>query len=187
MLIAFCKAMEFTALTKRVAEATKTDIDSVGPACPAKRRCRAEAEEGSRRRHRGGGAGASGLPAVFNAGDKRGAVTTDRRQRAGQGCCGSRRGGCGEAVRPQGIRDGDQHRRSSTAGSRRRASWAASPSTPRPRSLDPMQADIAGISLATEPGRAAYVPVGHREGRRRSSRRRAGRRADSDRRTRWRA
>src|SRR5471032_320540 len=34
MLIAFCKAMEFTALTRRVAEATKTDIDSVEPGMP---------------------------------------------------------------------------------------------------------------------------------------------------------
>ncbi|MBX3661360.1 MAG: DNA polymerase I [Burkholderiales bacterium] len=28
-------------------------------------------------------------------------------------------------------------------------------------SLDPMQADLVGISLSTEPGRAAYIPVGH--------------------------
>ncbi len=30
-------------------------------------------------------------------------------------------------------------------------------------SLDEMRAEICGISLAVEPGRAAYVPVGHRE------------------------
>ncbi len=29
-------------------------------------------------------------------------------------------------------------------------------------SLDPMQADLAGVSLALEPGRAAYVPLQHR-------------------------
>jgi len=28
-------------------------------------------------------------------------------------------------------------------------------------SLDPMQAELVGISLSTEPGRAAYIPVGH--------------------------
>jgi len=28
--------------------------------------------------------------------------------------------------------------------------------------LDPMHAEIVGISLATEPGRAAYIPLGHR-------------------------
>ncbi|MGD9914921.1 MAG: DNA polymerase I, partial [Rhizobiaceae bacterium] len=31
-------------------------------------------------------------------------------------------------------------------------------------SLDPMRADIAGLALAVAPGRAAYVPVGHRTG-----------------------
>ena len=31
-------------------------------------------------------------------------------------------------------------------------------------SLDPMQADLVGVSLATAPGRACYVPIGHRSG-----------------------
>jgi DNA polymerase-1 len=31
-------------------------------------------------------------------------------------------------------------------------------------SLDPMQANIAGISLSTDPGLACYIPVGHRAG-----------------------
>ncbi|MFC5386299.1 DNA polymerase I [Aquamicrobium segne] len=31
-------------------------------------------------------------------------------------------------------------------------------------SLDPMQAELVGFSLATRPGRAAYVPLGHRQG-----------------------
>jgi DNA polymerase-1 len=31
-------------------------------------------------------------------------------------------------------------------------------------SLDPMQADLVGVSLATAPGRACYVPLGHRAG-----------------------
>ena len=31
-------------------------------------------------------------------------------------------------------------------------------------SPDPMQADLVGFSLATRPGRAAYVPVAHRAG-----------------------
>ncbi len=32
-------------------------------------------------------------------------------------------------------------------------------------SLDPMQAELVGFSLATAPGRAAYVPLGHKSGR----------------------
>ncbi len=31
-------------------------------------------------------------------------------------------------------------------------------------SLDPMRAEIAGVSLALEPGRAAYVPINHKSG-----------------------
>ena len=31
-------------------------------------------------------------------------------------------------------------------------------------SADPMRADLAGISIAIAPGRACYIPVGHRKG-----------------------
>ena len=31
-------------------------------------------------------------------------------------------------------------------------------------SLDPMQADLVGVSLATAPGEACYIPIGHHEG-----------------------
>ncbi len=31
-------------------------------------------------------------------------------------------------------------------------------------SLDPMQAELVGISLATEPGRACYIPLAHKKG-----------------------
>ena len=31
-------------------------------------------------------------------------------------------------------------------------------------SLDPMQAELVGISLATEPGKACYIPIAHKEG-----------------------
>ncbi|MGB3833002.1 MAG: DNA polymerase I [Mesorhizobium sp.] len=31
-------------------------------------------------------------------------------------------------------------------------------------SLDPMQAELCGVSLATRPGRAAYIPLGHKRG-----------------------
>ena len=43
-------------------------------------------------------------------------------------------------------------------------------------SLDPMQADLVGFSLCVAPGRACYVPLGHRSaGERRSVRRRRAR------------
>ena len=31
-------------------------------------------------------------------------------------------------------------------------------------SLDPMQAELVGISLSTEPGKACYVPLAHKSG-----------------------
>ena len=31
-------------------------------------------------------------------------------------------------------------------------------------SLDPLQADLIGVSLAVGPGQACYIPIGHRAG-----------------------
>ncbi len=65
-LIGFCKAMEFTALTRRVAEATGTDVDAVEAAVPEDGAARPKAKkpalkEGVRPVYR----------PYFNAGDKR--------------------------------------------------------------------------------------------------------------------
>ncbi len=53
-------------------------------------------------------------------------------------------------------------RRSSTRGSQSSRTRSLPRSTPRPRSLDPMQARLVGLSFAIEPGQAAYMPVAHR-------------------------
>ena len=52
---------------------------------------------------------------------------------------------------------------SSRPGSRASRTPAMSRSTPRPTSIDPMQADLCGIALALAPNEACYVPLGHKQ------------------------
>ncbi|MEJ0011518.1 MAG: DNA polymerase I [Bauldia sp.] len=161
-LVAFCKIMEFMALGRRVAEATKTDIDAVAPgfpdetpqALPAKKDKADVTEEA--------------VPArpvyrpYFNAGDKR-APGVD-------GASGPIEGvAVGAALATSKPFDHKAYETVTDVAALDR--WIdAARSIGRvaidaeTNSLDPMRAEIAGVSLALEPGRAAYVPIGHRSG-----------------------
>ena len=61
--------------------------------------------------------------------------------------------------RPLQVRDGDELR-SSRRGSRRPAPPAAFAFDTETTSLDAMQAEFVGFSLALAPGKACYVPLG---------------------------
>jgi DNA polymerase-1 len=163
-LIGFLKTMEFTGLTRRVAEATGTDAaeieaapvkvdttDMHGPdvGFPAAAEPRkAKADQGS------GEAAPAGTPASQNKepqltpaalAAKRADATSAAKIDASAYTC---------------IRD-----------ARTLAEWVAEALASgtvafdvKTTSLDPMQADIIGFALATAPGRAAYVPLAHRNG-----------------------
>lgn len=163
MLIAFCKVMEFTALTKRVAEATKTDIDSVQPGMPGEARAEPKPKKDK------ADVTEEAVPArpvyrpYFNAGDKRGAVNIDGGTGPGKRAL--------EAAAAMAAKPFDLKAYETVTSIGQLDKWITEALEigrlaidAETTSLDPMQADIAGISLATEPGRAAYVPVGHREG-----------------------
>ncbi|MBN9070722.1 MAG: DNA polymerase I [Rhizobiales bacterium] len=153
-LIAFLKSMEFTTLTRRVAEATGTNSNTVaaaelsvdagdlhgpdvGAAGPAQNRpARAGAEAGS---PSAGNLAATpgelveGLVAAASAAKIDHVVYTTIRDIAAL-----------DAWIAEAVEAGQVSIRTEAT------------------SLDPMQAELVGFSLAVRPGRAAYVPLRHR-------------------------
>ncbi len=157
MLIAFCKALEFSALTKRVAEATDTDVDAVqaaevtvsGFASP-------KAVVPERPVYR----------PYFNAADRGAAPGT------GNDGISQPAARAAEAAEKLAKLPFDLGGYACLTSTDELDAWIAEAFELgrvaidiEATSLDPMQADLAGISLALEPGRACYVPVGHREGK----------------------
>ena len=72
------------------------------------------------------------------------------------------RGACRSTPRP--TRPSTTLERGSTPGSPRRTRAGRVAIDTETTSLDPMQAELVGVCLATAPGKAAYVPLGHRNG-----------------------
>ena len=148
-LLTFLRAMEFNSLTKRIADAMKVDAPppleaSVG----ASLRTRDSAGKGSSAASTGSGTvvgsskdGGSGTPSAvlsFNAELVR-KVSFDRANYE-------------IVTKPERLAEW-------LADARDRGCFAFDTET---TSLDAMQADLVGFSIAVEPGRACYVPVGHR-------------------------
>jgi DNA polymerase I len=184
-LIAFCKAMEFSTLTRRVAEALGTDIDSVTPASVPVLFWPPAAAGDAAATPAEGKAPDVGVPSpLVGEGHGEGAKTS----------------GPGTPLPPLGGKSagaaGGEGGNGATPASA--AAFAASAALAVPidvkayetvttldrldvwiaeaaefgrfavdtetTSLDPMQAGLVGISLATTPGRACYVPLNHTEG-----------------------
>ncbi len=151
-LIAFLKAMEFSTLTRRVAEATGTDAAAVaaapvvvdlsdvhGPDVGADGPPRAKA--GAQAQLDAAARGNANTPAALAA------------QRA-EAAAGSAVGADGYAC----IR----HRAELEAWVAEAREAGIVSFRTETTSLDPMRAEPVGFALAVKPGRAAYVPVGHR-------------------------
>jgi DNA polymerase I len=171
-LIAFLKAMEFTTLTRRIAEATGTDAAAVEPAHveveTEKARMRGPdqdaVQDGATKDAAGGetpDAGSGRLPA-------RAVRTPSAKPVSGDGTPQAFAAQEHELIRAIPldhdayviIRDEAELTRWLDAA-RAQGHLALDLET---TSLDPQVAEIAGIALALEPGRAAYLPVGHVEG-----------------------
>lgn len=170
-LVAFLKAMEFTTITKRVAEAYEVDVAAVDPD-PAL------APGGSR---------AAELNALYAgtdapAGDAIAATTGGTAAVPGSGQAPA----AGAAVADGWMKPADlvAQRRDEVAKQpidrstyecvrtladlQRWIAWSYEAGQvaldTETNSLDAMQADLVGISLAVAPGRACYVPLQHRGG-----------------------
>ncbi|MBX3567971.1 MAG: DNA polymerase I [Rhizobiaceae bacterium] len=164
-LIGFLKAMEFTTLTRRVAEASGTDASEVetiaiavegaeahgpdvGSTGPARTTPAARAPEPDAAR----GAAPTGENPVYGAGVTVEAFAAERASQAGS----------------DKIDQGGYARIRDLATLER---WLAEASETghlafrvEGTSLDPMRAEIAGLALATGAGKAAYLPLAHRTG-----------------------
>jgi DNA polymerase-1 len=164
LLVAFCKAMEFTALTRRVAEATKTDIDAVAPGMPGEAGAAAPVVKIDR-----ADVTEEAVPArpvyrpYFNAGDKRGPAGDLSATGPGRRAA--------EAAAAMVAKPFDLASYETISTLDRLDVWIAEARAlgvvavdVETTSLDPMQAELCGVSMAVEPGRAAYVPFGHTMG-----------------------
>jgi len=140
-LIGFLKAMEFTTLTRRVAKALGVDTDDIQADShfaftPDEADTgAADSEEGGSSQH------AANTPAILA--DKRIAEAADTKIDTGGYECITTTGQLQtwlETIRRTGLVAVDTET----------------------TSLDAMQADLVGVSLATAPGVACYIPLGHR-------------------------
>jgi DNA polymerase I len=147
--VAFLKAMEFTTLTKRIAEAYGVDYDKVDPD-PAYAKGVASAEPSASEKGE-----QAPLPEVVASGG----VATGPVALAGRRLA---------AMRALPVST-DSYETLRTLPELERWIVAARAKgvvafDTETNSLDPIQADLVGLSLSLEPGRGAYVPLQHRSG-----------------------
>ena len=172
-LIAFLKAMEFSTLTRRVAEYSQIDPADVEAGCgqQEQRECFAPLPLGTKQAGRYG-------RSLRDAGSMRPPCRRKRqRDRA--------RRQAGQGREPQGHADFARRRaRRSRRGNCRSIAASTRPSASldelkawiarvhdaghfaieaKANSIDPMQAEICGIALALAPNDACYVPLAHRQ------------------------
>ncbi|NGN43268.1 DNA polymerase I [Mesorhizobium sp. CGMCC 1.15528] len=165
-LIGFLKAMEFTTLTRRVAEATSTEVAEVEAASLVIER--ADAAHGP-------DVGFPSTPAARSSAAK--AAGNGAAEPAGGPDSANKDGTTpsllsalrAEAAVAEKINVDayscilDLPTLQAWVAEAREAGLVAFDT--ETTSLDPMQAELIGFSLATAPGRAAYVPLGHKSGR----------------------
>ncbi|HEV7255981.1 MAG TPA: DNA polymerase I [Mesorhizobium sp.] len=181
-LVAFLKAMEFNALTRRVADATDTDANAVEK---AEVRVEAGAEAHGPDLDRGEAQTPSTSPSIGEVasqgagGGEGGETTAPTPARAAPTPPTEGEGGAPgtpQALAAQRIAEAAKTRIDTSAyvTIRDEATLQAWVEEAREAglvafdtettSLDPMQAELCGFSLASRPGRAAYVPLLHKAG-----------------------
>ncbi|MCA1242742.1 DNA polymerase I [Stappia stellulata] len=156
--LAFLKAMEFSTLTRRVAEATGTDVTDIEPATFAIPGW--DTPDGKGRQVKD--PAAEDAPATGNDTSATGDDT-------------------GEGWRPQTVAEAaadaakatpiDHSAYETVMDLDRLKAWVAEATElghvavdTETTSLNAMQADLVGVSLATAPGKACYIPLGHVDG-----------------------
>ncbi|MGD9802293.1 MAG: DNA polymerase I [Hyphomicrobiaceae bacterium] len=153
-LLAFLREMEFNTLTKRIAEALGVEVPpplerSVGASLATREVKAPVARSGARSASNGdGGQSAPGV----TAGDAFAGVIAFSR--------GAAREPKIDRTKYETVRDlGQLEAWVAEAVERGRVAFDTETT-----SLDAMRADLVGVSLATAPGRACYVPIGHTGG-----------------------
>lgn len=141
-LVAFLKALEFSTLTRRVAEATDVDGDAVAPGGVVVKGWEAE-QPTVAAADTGGGAGPEHTPAALAASRIDAAAKTPVET------------GAYEILRELPQLD------DWVAAATDQGFVAVDTET---TSLDAMSADLVGVSLALSPGKACYIPLQHKAG-----------------------
>src|SRR5690606_7349684 len=154
-LIAFLKAMEFSSLTRRVAEATGTDAAAIEPAyVEVQKGAEAHGPDLTIPATGTGELGAEGEVAPERAEE------TETPEKLARKLAEAAVGKQFDRSRYVCIRDLEALNQW-VAEARETGLLALTAET---TSSDPMQAELCGIALATAPGRAAYVPLAHKDG-----------------------
>ena len=162
-LVAFLKAMEFTThhqarrrdLRRRRRRRSSPTRALSAPAAGAARNGEADrAAEPPRR---------PPIAAPQRAGGRAGA-DADAALTPGRLAAARARRGARAKIRPRRLRDGARRSTSSTRWIAEAFEAGVVAFDTETTSLDPMQAELVGISLCVAPGRACYVPLGHRGG-----------------------
>ncbi len=138
-LVAFLKGMEFTTLTRRVAEATQTEAEAVDATSVSVDHWEGNAQQANASDESGAAHSPQALAEAVTA-----AAFGQSIDHASYECITDLEtltAWC-DAARKQGFVSFDTEA----------------------TSLDAMQADLVGVSLALAPGKAAYVPLQHRSG-----------------------
>ena len=172
-LIAFLKAMEFSTLTRRVAEYSQIDPSDVEAGCRQQERRRAFSSVAACRAQSADGDSDRAICSAAASPRQQGGAPEQGRRQAGQGrepkghadFAGrrARRSGAKIAGRSQQVSDHPQPRSSSRPGSRARYDAGHFAIEAMANSIDPMQAEICGIALALAPNDACYVPLAHKQ------------------------
>lgn len=147
-LISFLKAMEFTTITRKVAEVTETDASAIEP------------DEVSV----DGYGEARGPDLDAGEADSGGVAVSEEGSRTPQDLVAERAAeGIADTIDPENyecLRD----EASLEAWVQQIYESGLVAIDTETTSLDPMEAELVGISLATGPGKACYVPLAHKQG-----------------------
>jgi DNA polymerase I len=166
-LVAFLKAMEFTAVTRRVAEAYGVDISAVEPdaaiATPGAGTQWVVTTTGT------AFGGSSGASMAMNTASASPALAPGSNQSAPDGESGTARFAAARAAEAA-ITPIDRSGYETITDFSRLNIWVAQAHEQgflaldtETTSLDAMQADLVGVSLALAPGKACYIPLSHRD------------------------
>jgi DNA polymerase-1 len=163
-LIGFLKTMEFTSLTRRVAEATGTEIGDVQAVTVTVER--ADTAHGP---DVGSGTPAAESPSNIPAGDAGGTATASNAEAAKDGNTPSLLAALRFESATAAKIDTTTYLCIRDVATLK--AWVAEAMVTgivafeaKTTSSDPMQAELIGLAMATAPGRAAYLPIAHKSG-----------------------
>jgi len=160
-LISFLKAMEFSSLTRRVAEATGTEAAEIEPA---------EVVIQSKEEAHGPDMGAGAAPAAAEAvsGTAEAAAAAPAARENAEATPAALAEARAQAAAAHKF---DHDAYVCIRDLQTLADWVAEATEAgvvafdtETNSLDPMQAELCGFSIATRAGRAAYIPLNHKSG-----------------------